>query len=145
MNVEAHQIWHELQYMSWDDYDDFETKYGSDNNPDNFAKRSYFWYMFENIGHLLKRDYLDDCLLFDAFGPMSIMAWSQWEAIFIEQRKRYFGPTYFEGFEYLANRMTEVQKSRGIEWEPPSTGIRFHQTKLRCYRRSSGTGRFEFR
>jgi hypothetical protein len=32
----------ELLNMEWDDYDDFERKLGSDNNPDSFVKRTSF-------------------------------------------------------------------------------------------------------
>lgn len=35
--------------MWWEDYDDFERKYGSDNNEDSYAERYSFWYFMNNI------------------------------------------------------------------------------------------------
>lgn len=44
----------ETMYMEWEDYADFERKYGSDNNPKANAQRNSIWLAFNNYGVLLK-------------------------------------------------------------------------------------------
>ena len=103
MNTETHMILHELLYMTWEDYEDFETKYGSDNNPDNYAKRSYAWNMIHNVGLFLKKKYLDENLVYDSAGPLFILVWSLWKQIIIEQIL----------FEQLTFQKLSIQKTDG--------------------------------
>lgn len=42
-DLEFSKIDLEVINMEWTDYDDFERKYGSDYNPDNYAKRMVVW------------------------------------------------------------------------------------------------------
>ena len=44
----------DTMYMEWDDYADFERKYGSDNNPKAYAQRLTLWNTYNNSGVLLK-------------------------------------------------------------------------------------------
>jgi len=115
----------DTMYMEWDDYADFERKYGSDNNPKAYAQRLSLWNSFNNYGVLLKKGLIDPEMIYDAAGAVIIMSWEKWQPIIIEQRARYFGPNYFEHWEHLATIMRSTQKRRGITWEPPETGFKF--------------------
>jgi len=50
LNEEGFKRYGELMNMEWRDYDDFERKYGSDFNMDNFAKRSTAWTTYSTFG-----------------------------------------------------------------------------------------------
>ena len=115
----------ELMYMKWDSYEDFENKYGSNNNPTSYAMRLAYWVWCNNLGMLLKRKLIDEDDTYDSFGSGFIMQWIEWEPIIKEQRRRYMGSNWMENWEYAADRMRAVQKRRGISWEPPETSIRY--------------------
>jgi len=115
----------DTMYMEWDDYANFERKYGSDNNTEAYAQRLTLWNSFNNYGVLLKNGLIDPEMIYDAAGAVIIMSWEKWRPIIIEQRVRYMGPNYLEHWEHLGNVMRSIQKRRGITWEPPETGFKF--------------------
>jgi hypothetical protein len=115
----------DTMYMEWDDYADFERKYGSDNNSEAYAQRLTLWNTFNNFGVLLKRGLIDPEMIYDAAGGPIVMSWEKWRPIIIEQRVRYFGSNYLENWEHLVDIMRSVQMRRGITWEPPKTGFEF--------------------
>ena len=115
----------ETMYMEWDDYADFERKYGSDNNPEAYAQRLSIWNAFNNYGVLLKRGLIDPEMIYDAAGAIIILSWEKWRPIIMEQRTRYMGANYLEHWEHLASVMTSIQDKRGIKWAPPETGFKF--------------------
>ena len=117
----------DLLNMEWENYDDFERKYGSDNNPEAYAKRLSSWFGQNNIGIMLKDGLIDADMVYDAFGGTVIMFWKKWEPIIREQRTRYMGENWMRYWEYLADRMTSIQQSRGITWEVPETYLRYVQ------------------
>jgi len=124
-DMEGMSAYLETMYMEWEDYADFERKYGSDNNPKAFSQRITFWNNYNNYGVLLKKGLIDPDMIYDAAGSVIIMAWEKWKPIVMEQRVRYNGPNYLEHWEYLATAMRSIQESRGIAWDPPETGIKF--------------------
>ena len=111
----------ELMYMEWDDYDDFEKKYGSDTNPIAYAQ----WTFSNNLGVMLKRNLVDEEMVYDSIGSSIIMMWDKFEPIIKEQRVRYMGPNFLEHFEYLIKRMKHIQEIKEIQWKPPTTSIKF--------------------
>jgi len=115
----------DTMYMEWDDYADFERKYGSDNNPKAYLQRSTLWNAFNNFGVLLKNGLIDPEMIYDAAGGSIIMSWEKWRPIIIEQRIRYMGPNYLEHWEHLVKVMRSIQERRGVTWEPPETGFKF--------------------
>ena len=115
----------ETMYMEWEDYADFERKYGSDNNREAYLERITIWNTYNNYGVLLKNGLIDPEMVYDAAGAPLLMGWEKWRPIIMEQRVRYMGPNYLEHWEHLANVLKSIQKRRGITWEPPETGFKF--------------------
>jgi len=115
----------ELYYMKWDSYDDFEKKYGSDNNPESYAMRISSWTWYNSLGLMLKQGLLNEDNVYDYVGTAVILTWSHWEAIIREQRVRYMGPDWMGFYEYAAGRMKLIQVKRSIRWEPPKTMIEY--------------------
>ncbi len=82
----------ELINLEWEDYEDFEMKYGSENNPDVAAKRYYLWRQFDAIGYLLKKGLIDADMVFQLGINVVIWQWAKWEPIITEIRVRYNMP-----------------------------------------------------
>src|SRR5512136_1998725 len=59
LSEEGQRRYGELLNMEWRDYDDFEKKYGSDNNLDNYAKRFCVWYIFNTLGMLVREKLIE--------------------------------------------------------------------------------------
>jgi hypothetical protein len=77
--------------MEWKDYDDFEKKYGSNYNLDNFAKRMHFFYIFEGIGGLLKAGLVDADTLYPVVWRLATFLWFKFQPTIAENRRRYTG------------------------------------------------------
>ena len=48
--IETNRTYQELMIMQWDDYDDFQRKYDSVVDPENFSLRWNMWKQFDNLG-----------------------------------------------------------------------------------------------
>jgi hypothetical protein len=49
----------ELYSMEWEDWDDYNRKYGSENNPENYALRYSTWSRINGVGLLVKTGLID--------------------------------------------------------------------------------------
>ncbi len=115
----------DLMNMEWEDFDDFERKLGSDNNPDSFVKRTSIWFRMNGIGLLLRDGLIDSEKVFDLLGTWIIWLWMKWESIIKELRVRYHQPEIYTEFEYLADEMRRIRLRRGITEELPETFTRY--------------------
>ena len=115
----------ETNYWEWADYDDFEKKYGSDNNPEAYASRLTDWYWMNTVGLMIKNNLIDAEMTYDTFGSSIIWSWQMWEPIILEQRSRYMGDNWMEYFEFLGKCMIRIQKTRNITWKAPETGAKY--------------------
>ena len=113
MAKRAYEIWR----WDWEDYDDFVSKYGGLNNPEEGAKYYTDWYWYNNIGLMLKSGLLDENMLYNLNGTSFIANYERWAELIKESRVRFHDEHYMEYYEYLADRMKHVQKNRNIVWE----------------------------
>jgi len=105
----------EIMNMEWDNYDDFEKKYGSDNNPENFAKRYSVLWRLNSIGILVRDGFIDAETVYDLLGEFStIWVWRKFEPIIRETRVRYNVPLALNDFEFLYNELIKVREQKGI-------------------------------
>jgi len=119
----------DVMNMEWEDYDDFERKYGSDDHPEQFAKRLSVWRTFQGIGLLLRDGLVDAEGLYDLIGSAVFFMWVKWESIFKEFRVRYTLPDDYELFENLYLELMKVRRRRGISEDPPETGLKYIPTE----------------
>lgn len=99
--------------MTWDDFDDFEKKYGLE----NWEKRVPFTTMalyYEEIGVLLEEGLIDVNLVIQIIGVTFRLFYEKFKPIVLEIRVRESSPTYFDKMTYLYN---EIKKLRGHLWE----------------------------
>ncbi len=110
----------ELLDMEWDDYHDFEMKYGSDVNPENRSLRYSFWYLLDGIGFILKKGWVDRDVMFTILNQSTIpWLWEKHEPIIKEIRTRYNMPYLATHFEYLVEENKKMMLERGQSPEPP--------------------------
>jgi len=116
----------ELLNMQWDDYDDFESKYGSDNNPENFATRYSLFYRLNSIGILVKDGFVEAETVYNLLGDVStIWLWKKFESVIKEIRVRYNVPSALDHFEFLYDELLKIRESRGVSDPIPETFARY--------------------
>lgn len=125
LSEEAQRRWIELMNMEWKDYDDFERKYGSDKNPDNYAKRMSVWTSCDMLGHLLKKNIADVETCYISGGTFAIFVWEKFKDILIEHRRRYVGADMYGGLEYLSNEMLKLRRKNDSSYQVPKTFTKY--------------------
>lgn len=108
----------ELLEMRWDDINDFEGKYDSTINPENYAKRQKMFGMYTEAGYFLKKGLIDVETVFDLNGGHSIfLMWNKFKPVIIHWREKYDDPNWLRWFEYAANEMRKERVRRGLPAE----------------------------
>jgi len=124
-SYENQRRWGELLNMEWRDYDDFEKKYGSDNNLDNFALRQSMFYQLNSLGELLRSGLADGDTLFSTVGVGATWIWLKFKSVLEENRRRYSGKYALSGFEYLADEMMKIRRVKDPDYKIPETFARY--------------------
>ena len=120
----------ELTYMEWDNYDDFERKYGSDVNLENYAKRVLVWSKYDSLGQLLKKGLADKDILYNSQVVYnSVYLWYKYQDILEVNRRLYSGADGWTGFEYLANEMLKIKHQRDPTWDIDSGNPMYDKTR----------------
>jgi hypothetical protein len=120
-NVDFSKIQLELINMNWVDYDDFEKRYGSDNNPDNYAKRVTVWMAFESVGLALKRGLIDRDMVCGFLNVAPVLLWAKFGDVIHEIKRRYNQPLMYSNFEYLAEECAKYISEQGHDPSVPET------------------------
>ncbi|MFH2112712.1 MAG: hypothetical protein ABIJ47_15805 [Candidatus Bathyarchaeota archaeon] len=115
----------ELLNMEWMDYDDFEKKYGSDNNVENAAMRYATWSSYNSIGSMLRKGMVEAEDIYDAGMIGVIFLWAKFKDVIEESRRRYNGQDYLRDFEYLAGEMLKVKLRKDPSYKVPETLSRY--------------------
>jgi hypothetical protein len=115
----------ELLNMSWGDYDDFEKKYGSDFNLENFSKRQSTFTSFDVVGNLVSSGLADFDTVYNTDTWIIYWIWTKFQSIIEEQRMRYSGGGYLDGFEYIAKRLLAEKRRREPGYVIPSEFITY--------------------
>ena len=86
----------ELLETSWNDYDDFLTKYDSTVNIENYAKRLRWWHFYDGIGYQISLGLIDLESVYYLLGPHSILLfWNKFKSIIVKQRELFDNPEMF--------------------------------------------------
>jgi len=104
----------DLMETQWDNLEDFYTKYDSSVNKENFVKRFRSWYIYDQVGFLLKRGLIDKEMTFTLMGGMNASwSWQKFKSIIEHQRDYQNMPELAVWFEYLVNKMNKMNEKRG--------------------------------
>jgi hypothetical protein len=117
----------ELLNMEWDNYHDFEKKYGSDTNLDTASIRYSVWNTYKSLGYMLRMGMIDskDIWGTSSLGVGAIYQWAKWKPIIEEQRKQYNGSNWMNDFEYLAGEMLKIMVHEDPSFKVPETFARY--------------------
>ena len=119
----------ELMNMDWSSYDDFEKKYGSDYNLDNYAKRMSIWNIYNTLGMLVREKLIEPELLYSIHNVSVCLMWSLFKDVIAENRRRYGGRDNFSDFEFLNNEILKIKLSRDPSFKLPEKIIRYNPSK----------------
>ena len=114
INEEANRRWSKQMLYQWDDYDDFENKYGQ-NSEDLTTILHTTWQQFNGVGLLLRRGLIDRETAYGLSGGWrAVLIWMKWKDIIVEMRERYFNPDYMDGLEFLGVEMIKYREEKGL-------------------------------
>ena len=107
MLIEMINLW------EWEDYDDYISKYGIQNNLEASTKMRLYFANMEGIGVLCKKGLIDPELVYGSQYGSIIMMWEKFLPIIEEIRKRRNAPHIYEDPEYLYNEMIRMRNKMG--------------------------------
>ena len=102
----------ELLETEWENYEDFDRKYGIKNNRKFTAKRNQVFTEHDVIGYLLHKGLLDIDMVYQMNGYATTLVWNHFESIIKEQRRQFGWSDWMMWFEYLANEINEYRKNK---------------------------------
>jgi len=109
----------DLLEMEWEDFDDYESKYDSTVNRDNYVKRTVILNMYNRMGYELHRGNIDVETIHHILGYQGTwLLWNKFKPIVPEYRKRYNIPNHLRWFEYLVNEMAKERVRQGLSTDP---------------------------
>ena len=95
---------------NWENYDDFEAKYGRTTHPDEYSSYTSVTNFFGGLGVLVKRKMIDPSLVKDLMGGVITRYWEKIEPLTKETRIRRNWPEINDTTEYLYNVMKQYYK-----------------------------------
>jgi len=118
-NEEGQKRYFELMNYEWTNYEDFERKYGSENNPEAAAKRYAVLTGFNTMGMLVRKGMVKAEDVYDmGIGGIPLF-WEKYKPIVEESRRRYNGKEYCRSVEYLAGEMLKYVQSKEPSYRIP--------------------------
>ena len=116
--------------MEWDNYDDFHEKYSPQTNPEQASRRQALWNQYDGLAMLVKNNVVDLNTVYRTRGSHVMMVWFKFESIIKKLRvdeSKSIGSEYLNDFEFLANKMIEIRKKRGLplytQWIHPTSEL----------------------
>jgi len=105
----------EVSKWSYRNYDDFQSKYSYDVNPEAYQLHSSLSFFFEGIGVLVLRKLIDPSLVDDLMSGPVITYWEKMKPYYLEYRTRFDWPQFGEHIEYLYNHIKPIAEKQRIE------------------------------
>ena len=108
----------EMMKWDWKDYENFEQKYGTENNPKAAAQRLKLWTSFDLIGLYLRQGLLDREVVYRQMGSYVLWVGMKFGDVMKEWEKAYRLTGTLDDFFYLYG---EMGKMRGGVSAPAET------------------------
>jgi hypothetical protein len=125
LSVEGERTYAELINMEWKDYDDFEKKYGSDYNLDNYAKRMSVWNTYNTLGMRVREKLIEPEVLYSITGTNPLLMWSKFKDLIAEWQKRYGGGDTLSDFRFLSNEILRIALSKDPSFKILETFMKY--------------------
>ncbi|TFH22541.1 hypothetical protein E4G67_04245 [Candidatus Bathyarchaeota archaeon] len=108
----------ELQLTNWDDYEDWNSKYGPSADLDTYSRMTSLGSFYEGLGVLVKNGQVKPELVDELMSHSLISAWEKIAPIIIHQRKKFNYPNMGEWMEYLYNQIKPIYDKQHPELAP---------------------------
>lgn len=108
--------WNVFNRMKWDSFDDFQKKYDSRTNPENFALRISFWNLCDSIGYQYRTGLIDIGTVYNVAGLWIAGAWFMFGPIIKEYRKSDYPKDTYVNFEYLSEALNKMRLKKEPNW-----------------------------
>jgi hypothetical protein len=105
----------EVSKWSYRNYDDFQSKYSYDVNPETYQLHSSLSFFFEGIGVLVSRKLIDPSLVDDLMSGPIITYWEKMRPYYLEYRARFDWPQFGEYIEHLYNHIKPIAEKQKTE------------------------------
>jgi hypothetical protein len=101
-----------MELLDWefDDYDDFQNKYGKESNPEAFSRWIFYVNLFEALGPIVREGYLDVHMIALLMSGGIKALWEKFRSIVMENRVRHNWPRWAVEFEGLYDALIEYSK-----------------------------------
>ena len=87
-DIDQRRSLHLLNTLEYEDYDDYISKYGPDNNPDAYFRIGSLGTYFEGVGVLVKRKLVDPTIVDDLMSGRIIDFWEKQRSFALAYRER---------------------------------------------------------
>ena len=121
MGEQGFKNYFELLRYEWENFEDFEKKYGSENNLEATAKRFSVWQEYNMIGMMLRKGLVTADDLCDMGVQGVTFLWEKYKSVIEEERNRYMSKNYLRDFEFLAGEMFRIEQERDSTYTIPET------------------------
>jgi len=134
MSEEGNNNFIELMNMEWKDIDEFNNRYDSGVNPENFSKRMSLWSLCESIGYLCRINMIDLGMLFAVSNSVIQSIWVKFKPVIYDYRKTEFNKSAFKNFEYLVDALNKVQARIDVSESDKEIELAEHESmRYRAY------------
>ena len=106
-----------IMNLEWENYDDFQERYGRASNPEAWVKWKTYLVRFDDYGLMLKRGLINIEDFYELSERAIPSLWKKFEPIILEDRRR-GNPTTMKWLEYLVEEMHRESKRRGDNMLP---------------------------
>jgi hypothetical protein len=104
--------WQDVMYhQDWKTWEEYVEKYSVRVNPEAAAKVMYIADSFQTLGVLAREKVIDHKFIYKQDPHSVVLTWNRLKPYVIGVRENLGIHQLFEPFEWLANLMTEMQKS----------------------------------
>lgn len=100
-----------MSQWQWDNFEEFQEKYGAIANPTAYVKFIKIINFFEGVGILLKRGLIDLDFVYDMMGAPLNMVWEKIHPVILGMRSFYDDPDLWANSEYLINEFVAKKNS----------------------------------
>jgi len=100
-----------VHVWEWEDYEDFQKKYGRLSNWDEFNKYMLVYSVYEGLGVLIYRNLIDVKMIEELMRSYVIHFWEKIGPIMREARVRHDNPWIAEWTEYLYTEIKKIEST----------------------------------